>query len=103
MKNRAGAATDPPGLYSKLSRVGKLQGSPPRAPATGGLRCADPPYKEGGFERIMTLPSKAFLDELAAKNPGRTSYATEVVDLILAEARAVGASDVHFQPTADGL
>src|SRR4051794_38555706 len=51
----------------------------------------------------MTLPGGRFVEELAAKAPGRSSYATEVVDLILAEARTLGASDVHLQPTADGL
>jgi general secretion pathway protein E len=51
----------------------------------------------------VTLPSRRFLEELAAKVPGRPTYATEVVDLILAEARALGASDAHLQPTADGL
>lgn len=51
----------------------------------------------------MTLPNQKFRDDLAAKMPGRPSYATEVVDLILAEARALGASDAHLQPTSDGL
>src|SRR5262245_30728742 len=51
----------------------------------------------------MTMPGREFLDALAAKEPSRPSYATEVVDLILAEARTLGASDVHLQPTAQGL
>lgn len=51
----------------------------------------------------MTLPNERFRQELAGKSPGRPTYATEVVDLILAEARNLGASDVHLQPTAEGL
>lgn len=41
--------------------------------------------------------------ELAARSPGRPTYATEAVDLILAEARSLGASDIHLQPAAGGL
>jgi type II secretory ATPase GspE/PulE/Tfp pilus assembly ATPase PilB-like protein len=51
----------------------------------------------------MQPSSEKFRQELAAHNPSRPSYATEVVELILAEARALGASDIHLQPTADGL
>jgi len=51
----------------------------------------------------MTGPSRSFVEELASKAPGRPTYATEVVDLILAQARVLGASDAHLQPTADGL
>ncbi len=40
---------------------------------------------------------------LAKRTPGHPRYATEVVDLVLAEARAVGASDVHWLPTAEGV
>jgi general secretion pathway protein E len=42
-------------------------------------------------------------EELAKRTPGHPRYATEVVDLVLAEARAVGASDVHWQPTPEGV
>ena len=35
--------------------------------------------------------------------PGRSRYATEVVERVLAGARESGASDVHFQPAAGGL
>jgi len=52
----------------------------------------------------MTTPSAAALhDRLSALTPGSMSFATEAVDLLLAAARAVGASDLHVQPTADGL
>jgi type II secretory ATPase GspE/PulE/Tfp pilus assembly ATPase PilB-like protein len=44
-----------------------------------------------------------FREELAKRSPGHARYAVEVVDLILAEARRLGASDIHLQPTADGL
>src|SRR3954466_11262427 len=44
-----------------------------------------------------------FRDELAKRTPGHPRYAVEVVDLILDEARRLGASDVHILPTADGL
>ena len=33
---------------------------------------------------------------------GSPRYATEVVEKILAEAQAAGASDIHFQPGATG-
>ncbi len=52
----------------------------------------------------MTTPSAATLRErLETLTPGNPRYATDAVDLLLAEARAVGASDLHIQPTADGL
>jgi type II secretory ATPase GspE/PulE/Tfp pilus assembly ATPase PilB-like protein len=44
-----------------------------------------------------------FAEAIAALTPGSPRYATEVVDLVLAEARAIDASDVHLQPTAEGL
>ncbi|MGC8644305.1 MAG: GspE/PulE family protein [Isosphaeraceae bacterium] len=40
---------------------------------------------------------------LAQLDPASPRYATEVVDRVLAQARAVGASDVHFHPGTDGL
>lgn len=49
------------------------------------------------------VSSEKLRQELAAKVAGRSTYATEVVDLVLAEARALGASDVHWQPTPEGL
>lgn len=52
----------------------------------------------------MTTPSAAALhDRLSALTPGSVSFATEAVDLLLTAARGVGASDLHVQPTADGL
>jgi type II secretory ATPase GspE/PulE/Tfp pilus assembly ATPase PilB-like protein len=38
-----------------------------------------------------------------ALRPGRAQFATEFVDWVLAEARSAGASDVHLQPTTEGL
>lgn len=40
---------------------------------------------------------------LAALQPKHPQYATEAVDLILAEARERGASDVHLQPGDEGM
>jgi len=51
----------------------------------------------------MTSRAEAFVKELAARIPGRPTYALEVVDLVLAEAQALGASDIHWLPTAEGL
>ena len=42
-------------------------------------------------------------EELARLNPADPEYAAHSVDLVLAAARNAGASDVHFQPTGDGL
>jgi general secretion pathway protein E len=47
--------------------------------------------------------STTFGDELAKRDPGHPRYAVEVVDLFLAEARRREASDIHLQPTAEGL
>jgi general secretion pathway protein E len=46
---------------------------------------------------------EAFREELGGKSPQDANYATEVVDLLLKTASGLGASDVHLQPTADGL
>ncbi|WP_422930345.1 GspE/PulE family protein [Singulisphaera sp. PoT] len=51
----------------------------------------------------MTSRAEAFAKELASKSPGRPTYALEAVDLVLAEARTLGASDIHWLPTAEGL
>lgn len=40
---------------------------------------------------------------LARLDPSGPRYATDAVSQILADARAAGASDVHFQPGAEGL
>ncbi len=45
-------------------------------------------------------PLAAALEQLDVASP---KYASDVVDRTLAEARSSGASDVHLQPTAEGL
>jgi general secretion pathway protein E len=40
---------------------------------------------------------------LARLNPADSEYAGRGVDMVLAAARKAGVSDVHFQPTGDGL
>ena len=45
----------------------------------------------------------ALQEELRRRSPQDPNYATEAVDLILKAAASLGASDVHLQPTADGL
>jgi type II secretory ATPase GspE/PulE/Tfp pilus assembly ATPase PilB-like protein len=42
-------------------------------------------------------------EQIAGLNPGDAEYAARSVDAVLAAARNAGASDVHFQPTANGL
>lgn len=42
-------------------------------------------------------------DELVSLNPADPEYASRSVDLVLAAARRAGASDLHFQPTGNGL
>ncbi len=42
-------------------------------------------------------------EELARLNPADPEFAARSVDVVLAAARHAGASDVHFQPTGDGL
>jgi general secretion pathway protein E len=51
----------------------------------------------------MTTTASAFRQRLAALDPAGPRFAVEVVDLLLAEARTLGASDVHLLPTPDGL
>src|SRR5918997_3318745 len=48
-------------------------------------------------------PGERFQREIALRDPGSPRFSVDVVELILAEARAAGASDVHLQPTAEGL
>src|SRR5689334_10623981 len=43
------------------------------------------------------------IPKLAALDPASPRHVVELVDLLLAEARAIGASDVHLTPTAEGL
>ena len=52
---------------------------------------------------MPTSPFDSLRSHLASLTPGSPRYATDVVDRILAEARAIGASDVHFQPAAEGV
>jgi general secretion pathway protein E len=49
------------------------------------------------------MPEALLRDVLALFDQSSPRYATEVVERVLAEARKAGASDVHFQPDADGL
>jgi type II secretory ATPase GspE/PulE/Tfp pilus assembly ATPase PilB-like protein len=48
-------------------------------------------------------PGGRLRDVLAALDPRRSDHAVAVVDAVLDRARAVGASDVHLQPTPEGL
>ena len=52
---------------------------------------------------MPSLPGERLRDDLKALVPGSPQYATEVVDRMLADARAGGASDLHVQPTGEGL
>lgn len=47
--------------------------------------------------------ARGLSDDLASLNPADPEYASRSVDAALAAARRAGASDVHFQPTGDGL
>ncbi len=49
------------------------------------------------------MPDERLVDTLARLDPGNPRYATEVVDVLLLQARAVGASDVHLHPRGEGL
>ena len=49
------------------------------------------------------MTGEAFREELSQRAPGHPRYAVEAVDLVLAEARRLGASDVHLQPNAEGM
>jgi general secretion pathway protein E len=53
--------------------------------------------------RRMNADPVAFLARLARLDAKSPRHAVEVVDLILAESRAAGASDVHLQPSPEGL
>ncbi|OHB72502.1 MAG: secretion protein, partial [Planctomycetes bacterium RBG_13_63_9] len=48
-------------------------------------------------------PSDCLAGQLDALDPTDPQYATQVVDWMLASGRAVGASDLHLQPAAEGL
>jgi general secretion pathway protein E len=49
------------------------------------------------------MPAVALREVLGKLEATDPRYATEVVERVLAEAQATGASDVHFQPGADAL
>ncbi len=49
------------------------------------------------------MPANRLSEALAPLDPAGSRYATDVVDRVLAEAQKAGASDVHWQPGADGL
>ncbi len=49
------------------------------------------------------MPVDALNDALAQLDPAGGRYATDAVDRVLAAAKEIGASDVHWQPSADGL
>jgi type II secretory ATPase GspE/PulE/Tfp pilus assembly ATPase PilB-like protein len=51
----------------------------------------------------MTSNASLLADTLARLDPADPRYATDAVDAILAGAKGADASDVHFQPSADGL
>jgi type II secretory ATPase GspE/PulE/Tfp pilus assembly ATPase PilB-like protein len=52
---------------------------------------------------MPSVAGERLRSELQAMVPGSPQYATEAVERILSAARAVGASDVHFQPAEEGL
>src|SRR5918995_5150136 len=52
---------------------------------------------------MRQVAGERFRQEIALRDPSSPRFAIDVVDLILAEARVAGASDVHLQPTAEGL
>jgi len=49
------------------------------------------------------MPSQRLTEALSPLDPANPRYATDVVERVLAAAQEAGASDVHFQPGADGL
>ena len=49
------------------------------------------------------MPAVGLRDVLGRLEVTDPRYATEVVERVLAEAQATGASDIHFQPGADAL
>ncbi len=51
----------------------------------------------------MNATRDAFREKLAKLDAKSQRHAVEVVDLILAESRHAGASDVHLQPSPEGL
>ena len=52
---------------------------------------------------MRQAPGERFRREITLRDLSSPRFAVDVVELILAEARTAGASDVHLQPTAEGL
>src|SRR5918995_393216 len=52
---------------------------------------------------MRQVAGERFRQEIALRDPSSPRFSVELVELILSEARAAGASDVHLQPTAEGL
>ena len=52
---------------------------------------------------MRATTTESLRDAIAAKPPQDPDYATAAVDLLLRAALAEGASDIHVQPTAEGL
>src|SRR5690349_15346960 len=59
--------------------------------------------KELGKEDATRMPAVPLGEALSQLDPGDPRYAIDAVERILGEAQRAGASDVHFQPGADGL
>src|SRR5437764_9695820 len=49
------------------------------------------------------MPASVLSEALRQLDPAGPRYATDAVERVLADAQRAGASDVHFQPGADGL
>ncbi len=51
----------------------------------------------------MPTPAEELAQALAKLDPRNAKYATDAVDLLLQSARAANATDIHLQPTPQGL
>jgi len=49
------------------------------------------------------MPANHLVEALAKLDPANPRYASDAVEQVLDAARGAGASDIHLQPTADGL
>ena len=49
------------------------------------------------------MPATHLVETLAKLDPADARYASDAVEQVLNAARAAGASDIHLQPTAEGL
>jgi general secretion pathway protein E len=61
------------------------------------------PRDEHPPEPLIVSPASRLALALARLDPSHARFATDAVDLLLAEACSARASDVHLQPTPDGL